>query len=264
MSFQHTKYPTDSSTAAFRAGPSHSLLPQPPQAPELLRTQRHADSSEVLLPTLPSPAAARPPPRLSSSRDPIRSPIPLPAKPNHTIIASQEARRFLQPFPTSAPLTARYHIPRESFSSPTPRTGSLLALTRSPWLPRKFTARSLNLLSALPSITPPSPPLTAQTPPSPGARTLPPLLPFLHGSGSAPKPPFPGLPNPWPGPPAALPAPGEGSTHPLSRITLLSPQSQAPPAWLRNMLKSCPVWSPWWKHSAHSDMQGEMPHVRQR
>ncbi|MEJ1289294.1 hypothetical protein NN561_020336 [Cricetulus griseus] len=30
------------------------------------------------------------------------------------------------------------------------------------------------------------------------------------------------------------------------------------------MLKSCPVWSPWWKHSAHSDMQGEMPHVRQR
>ncbi|KAG7272345.1 hypothetical protein CRUP_011593 [Coryphaenoides rupestris] len=47
-------------------------------------------------------------------------------------------------------------------------------------------------------------------------------------------------------------------------MTLPSPQSQAPPAWLRNMLKSWPVWSPWWKHSAHSDMQGEMPQVRQR
>ena len=27
------------------------------------------------------------------------------------------------------------------------------------------------------------------------------------------------------------------------------------------MLKSCPSWLPAWKHSAHSDIQGEMPHV---
>uniref|UniRef100_A0A6B0V1A0 Putative secreted protein n=1 Tax=Ixodes ricinus TaxID=34613 RepID=A0A6B0V1A0_IXORI len=52
--------------------------------------------------------------------------------------------------------------------------------------------------------------------------------------------------------------------NPSSRMTLPSPQSQAPPAWLRNMLKSWPWWSPCWKQSAHSDMQGEMPHVRHR
>ncbi|TNN36675.1 hypothetical protein EYF80_053157 [Liparis tanakae] len=43
-----------------------------------------------------------------------------------------------------------------------------------------------------------------------------------------------------------------------------TPQSQAPPAWLRNMLKSWPVWSPLLKHSAHRDMHGEMPQVRHR
>ena len=47
-------------------------------------------------------------------------------------------------------------------------------------------------------------------------------------------------------------------------MTEESPQSQAPPAWLLNMLKSWPSWLPSLKQSAQSDMHWEMPHVRQR
>lgn len=48
-------------------------------------------------------------------------------------------------------------------------------------------------------------------------------------------------------------------THPSGFITSSSPQSQAPPAWLLNILKSWPSWFPAWKQSAHNDIQGEMP-----
>lgn len=47
-----------------------------------------------------------------------------------------------------------------------------------------------------------------------------------HGPGTA-------LPPAEPPPPAGARPP---RAHPASRMTLLSPQSQAPPAWLRNML----------------------------
>lgn len=51
-------------------------------------------------------------------------------------------------------------------------------------------------------------------------------------------------------------------TYPVSFMTEVSPQSQAPPAWLKNMLKSWRWWFPFLKHSVHRDMQGEMPQVR--
>lgn len=50
--------------------------------------------------------------------------------------------------------------------------------------------------------------------------------------------------------------------YPVSFMTEVSPQSQAPPAWLRNILKSWLLWFPFLKHSVQSDIQGEMPHVR--
>jgi hypothetical protein len=53
-------------------------------------------------------------------------------------------------------------------------------------------------------------------------------------------------------------------THPDSFMTYESPQSQAPPAWLLNMLKSCPSWFPYLKQSAQRLMHWLMPHVRQR
>lgn len=53
-------------------------------------------------------------------------------------------------------------------------------------------------------------------------------------------------------------------THPSSFMTDLSPQSQAPPACDRNMLKSCVEWSPRWKHSRQMDIHGDIPHVRHR
>jgi len=52
--------------------------------------------------------------------------------------------------------------------------------------------------------------------------------------------------------------------YPIGFMTVESPQSHAPPAPLRNMLKSWPEWSPAWKQSEQSDMHGDMPHVRQR
>uniref|UniRef100_A0A8W7NXW6 Uncharacterized protein n=1 Tax=Anopheles coluzzii TaxID=1518534 RepID=A0A8W7NXW6_ANOCL len=51
---------------------------------------------------------------------------------------------------------------------------------------------------------------------------------------------------------------------PSAFITDVSPQSQAPPACDRNMLKSWFWWLPRLKQSRQIDMHGEMPHVRHR
>lgn len=52
--------------------------------------------------------------------------------------------------------------------------------------------------------------------------------------------------------------------NPSAFITLVSPQSHAPPACDRNILKSCVEWSPFLKQFRHIDMHGEIPHVRHR
>lgn len=50
--------------------------------------------------------------------------------------------------------------------------------------------------------------------------------------------------------------------YPVDLITEVSPQSQAPPAWLLNILKSWPSCWPFRKQSAHNDMHGDIPQVR--
>lgn len=51
---------------------------------------------------------------------------------------------------------------------------------------------------------------------------------------------------------------------PSAFITDVSPQSHAPPACDKNILKSCVEWSPFLKQFRHIDMHGEIPHVRHR
>lgn len=51
---------------------------------------------------------------------------------------------------------------------------------------------------------------------------------------------------------------------PSAFITDLSPQSQAPPACDKNILKSWVEWSPFLKQFRHMDMHGEIAHVRHR
>lgn len=51
---------------------------------------------------------------------------------------------------------------------------------------------------------------------------------------------------------------------PSAFITDVSPQSHAPPACDKNILKSCVEWSPFLKQFRQIDIHGEIPHVRQR
>lgn len=133
MSFQHTKYSTDSSTVTFHACPSPSLLPQPPSAQELLTDTLTVQKSLCTsCPPLQLQGHLPDSHHFATQFEPQYHPLPSQSKSHHQVLPKKQAA--LKPCPTSTQLTARHQIPQVLFpplSPPIPRTVSFLALTHS-------------------------------------------------------------------------------------------------------------------------------------